>query len=116
MNELMKCTTCGGKLSATATVCPHCGEDGGASKLHEKEYIKLESKSRLVSLILTTLFGPLGLMYSSLKWGLVLAIVAVIGAATFVITIAIWIISIIVGDSATYRHNQRVIARSKLIK
>jgi len=115
MSELMECKTCGGKLSSSATSCPHCGEDGGAAKVKSAEFIEIESKSRIISLILTILLGPLGLMYSSVLWGVILLIVALVGAPTLFIPAGVWIVSIIAGDSATYNHNIKIEKQAKIV-
>ena len=107
--------TCGGKVSKSAKVCPHCGEDGGASELHKKEFVGTEKKSRIVSLLLTLVLGPLGLMYSSVLWGAVLLIVAILGAATVAVPAFIWVLSILLGDSFTYNHNQKIEKQAKFL-
>ena len=101
---LYECETCGGKVSGNAKVCPHCGEDGGLSA----ELLKSESKSRITSFVLTLLFGPIGLLYSSVLWGVILTLVAIVGATTIIIPVIIWIISILMGDSLTYGHNKKI--------
>ncbi len=111
MAQLYECTTCGGKVSENAKVCPHCGEDGGASELKADQLLKDSSKSRITSFILTVLIGPLGLMYSSVLWGAVLTIIAVAGAATVVVPVVVWVLSILLGDSFTYNHNKKLEAR-----
>jgi uncharacterized membrane protein YvbJ len=115
MSKLMECKTCGGKLSKSAKTCPHCGEDGGASERGAESYIETESKSRIVSFILTVLLGPLGLLYSSVVWGLVLTVIAIISYATLIVPAAIWVIAILAGDSATYNHNQKIKKQAKFI-
>ena len=104
MATLYECETCGGKVSGNAKVCPHCGEDGGVNA----ELLKSESKSRMTSFILTLLFGPIGLLYSSVLWGVILTLAAIVGIGTVIVPVAIWIISILMGDSLTYKHNQKI--------
>jgi len=115
MATLYECTTCGGKVSENAKACPHCGEDGGASELQAKEVVGGESKSRITSFILTVLIGPLGLLYSSVLWGVVLTIIAIAGAPTVVVPVGVWILSILLGDSFTYNHNKKIRAQAKFI-
>lgn len=115
MATLYECTTCGGKVSENAKVCPHCGEDGGASDLKAKEFLNINTKSRLTSLILTLLIGPLGLMYSSILWGAILTIIAFLGAPTVVVPLGVWILSILLGDSFTYNHNKRIQSQAQFV-
>lgn len=113
--NLMECITCGGLVSKSAKSCPHCGEDGGASEENAKLFQESESKSRIVSFILTVLIGPLGLMYSSVLWGAVLLIIAILGATTIVLPVGVWVLSILLGDSFTYNHNQKIKKQAKFI-
>lgn len=71
--------------------------------------MNLTKKSQFTSLILTIIFGPLGLIYASPIWGIVLTIIAVL---TFYYTVAIYlaicIISIAIGVGAVQNHNDSV--------
>jgi len=64
----------------------------------KQEYVAAHSKSRGVSLVLTLLFGPLGLCYSSLAVGIILTLVSIASAGTIVIPIGLWISSVFIGD------------------
>lgn len=70
--------------------------------------MNLNPKSRLVSFLLTLLFGPLGLAYSSIAGALVLAVVAVATAASIVGPIVCWVLAIAIGDHCTYKHNKNI--------
>lgn len=115
MAKLYECTTCGGKVSGNAKVCPHCGEDGGASEEKKKNYVTHESKSRTVSFILTLLLGPLGLLYSNVVWGVIFTIIAIMGAVTIVVPAVIWVLSILLGDSFTYSYNQKIKQKADIL-
>ena len=62
-------------------------------------------KSRGTSLILTILFGPLGLLYSTIAGAAILTLLAVISAATVVGPLVCWVLAIAIGDHATYKYN-----------
>lgn len=70
--------------------------------------MNLNQKSRLVSLLLTIFFGPLGLFYSSGSAGLVLCIIAFVSFATVIGPVICWILAIAVGDHCTYKHNKNI--------
>jgi len=67
-------------------------------------------KSYILSLILTLLFGPLGLFYSSLAGAIALTTVAIIlGSIIFVVgALVTWPFSIIVGLLTVRSHNAKV--------
>jgi hypothetical protein len=77
--------------------------------------MNLNEKSRLVSFVLTLIFGPLGLFYSSLAGGLVLLIVAVITAASIIGPIICWVLAIAIGDHCTYKHNKNIAEIKNLV-
>ena len=70
--------------------------------------MNLNQKSRLVSLLLTIFFGPLGLFYSSVAAGLVLCIIAFVSFATVIGPVICWILAIAIGDHCTYKHNKNI--------
>ena len=70
--------------------------------------MNLNRKSRFVSFILTLLLGPLGLMYSSFVAGAVLIIIAIATAPTLIGPVVCWVLSVLIGDSATYKHNRNI--------
>lgn len=70
--------------------------------------MNLNKKSRPVSLILTILFGPIGLLYSSVVGGILLTIAALAFYWTIIIPVACWIFAIAWGDHAAHRHNRSV--------
>lgn len=63
-------------------------------------------KSRGVSFILTLIFGPLGLLYTSVGWGLMLLIIAVLTSVTAVGPAICWILAIAIGDHKAHKHNE----------
>jgi len=70
---LRECNECGKDVSSSAKSCPHCGYDGGAGSINKQKYIKIKRKSHLLSLLLTALFGGLGLFYVGVWSALLLA-------------------------------------------
>lgn len=60
-------------------------------------------------------FGPLGLFYSSIGAALALILVAVIGAATVVVPVIVWVFSIALGDHLTYKHNKNLETLKQMI-
>ncbi len=77
--------------------------------------MNLNKKSRLVSFVLTLIFGPLGLFYSSLAGGLVLLIVAVFTAGSIIGPFICWILAIAIGDHCTYKHNKNIAEIKNLV-
>jgi len=63
-------------------------------------------KSRMTSFVLTVIFGPLGLIYSTVVGAVLLSVLAILTFPTIVGPIACWVFAIAVGDHATYKHNQ----------
>jgi ABC-type transport system involved in multi-copper enzyme maturation permease subunit len=70
--------------------------------------MNINKKSRVTSLILTLLLGPLGLLYSSVFGGIVLLLIAILSAPTLIGPFVCWFLAIIIGDSATHKHNKGV--------
>lgn len=68
----------------------------------------MKYKSRLFSLILTVLLGPLGLLYSSIAGGIILTVVAVVTAPTIFGPVGCWMLSIAWGDHAAHKHNKGI--------
>ena len=62
----------------------------------------------LYAFILTLLFGPLGLLYSSVIGALLLTIIAFVSFATVVGPVVCWILAVVIGDHCTYKHNKNV--------
>lgn len=78
-----------------------------------KQVVVVQStKSMGVSIILTVLFGPLGMFYSTVIGAIVMAILSVI-VAVFTVGIGLiitWPICIIWGAVATSSHNKKLLA------
>ena len=78
--------------------------------------IVASTKSVLLSLVLTFILGPLGMLYSTILGAIVMIILSV---PAFIITLGhpaflIWPISMIWGAWATHRYNQRLMRRAGL--
>ena len=115
--DLLPCQTCSAQVSKKAEVCPNCGEvlrEKDTSKKKEI-FVQTNQKSRLTSFILTLLFGPLGLLYSSVVGGIIMIVVAITTAPTGIGPVVAWVISIIWGDSATYNYNKKIEKQAELI-
>lgn len=69
-------------------------------------------KSMGVSILLTVLFGPLGMLYSTIPGAIVMVLLSVIAAVlTMGISLLItWPVSIIWGAVATSSHNKKLLA------
>ena len=65
-------------------------------------------KSRVTSFVLTLLFGPLGLLYASVVWSLLMIVLVVVTAFTIVGPFVIWVLSIAIGDHLVHKHNQSI--------
>lgn len=59
-------------------------------------------------MVLTLLLGPLGLLYASVPWGLMLIVVAVVTAGSIIGPIICWFVAILVGDHYVYKHNKNI--------
>lgn len=68
--------------------------------------MNITEKSRGTSFLLTLLFGPLGLLYSSIAGGLILTVIALASAVTIVGPIICWVLAILIGDHLTHKHNK----------
>ncbi len=62
-------------------------------------------KSRTTSAILTILFGPLGLFYTTVWGAIALTVIAFVSATTLVGPLFAWVVSIFWGDSLVKKHN-----------
>lgn len=116
--KLIKCRACDQMISKNAVSCPHCGEPlNNTEKTHAavEEYVAVAGKSRLTSFLLTLLLGPIGLLYASISWGIIMIIVAIISAPTGVGPLAVWVLSILIGDSMTHNHNEKLLAHTELL-
>ena len=81
-----------------------------------RQIIVTPTKSIVISLILTFLFGPLGMLYSTI-WGAIIMIVisiimvtVTLGFGAFVVWSMIWPISMIWGALAVVFYNKKLIA------
>ena len=62
-------------------------------------------KSRTTSAVLTILFGPLGLFYTTVWGALALTVLAFASAPTVIGPLFAWVVSIFWGDSLVKKHN-----------
>jgi len=79
-----------------------------------KAYIEAHQKSKTVGFVLTLIFGPLGLFYSSWVAGLILSVLALFTLATIIIPLACWVISMAFSFYFVIRFNEKVIATANL--
>jgi hypothetical protein len=79
-----------------------------------ENYIKLHSKSQTSGFLLTLLFGPLGLLYSSVIGGVILLVIAVVAAATIIVPVICWLISIVLSFAFISDFNAKIAAEVKL--
>lgn len=70
--------------------------------------MNLRKKSQFAGIVLTVLFGPLGLIYSSSVWGVVLLVIAFLTAPTIIVPLLIWLVCIPIGIIAVANHNDSV--------
>ncbi len=78
--------------------------------------MNLNEKSRGASFILTLLFGPLGLLYSSIAGGVILIVIAITTAATIIGPLICWFLAIIIGDHYTHKHNKSILEFKALME
>ena len=62
-------------------------------------------KSRTTSAVLTILFGPLGLFYTTVWGALALTVLAFVSAPTIIGPVFAWVVSVFWGDSLVKKHN-----------
>ncbi|WP_016957327.1 hypothetical protein [Catenovulum agarivorans] len=72
-------------------------------------YIKAHTKSYRTGFILTLIFGPLGLIYSSFGASAALVIIMAATSRIEFAKFAIWILSSVVGFFTVKWHNKKVI-------
>ncbi len=71
-------------------------------------YINAHSKSHGVGFLLTLLFGPLGLFYSSWVAALILCVIALASATTIVGPVICWLLAMMLGPFGVGKHNDKV--------
>lgn len=81
-----------------------------------QSHIQVHQKSQLIGLLLTFLFGPFGLFYSSWLFSIVLIVIAMFVAITGtlnIVTIVVlcWPSAIILGAIAVDKYNKQSIAK-----
>lgn len=114
--KLKICKDCGSQVSKRADKCPHCGApvETMSSKTEGQQPQRLvvtPTKSMGVSIILTVLFGPLGMLYSTIWGGIIMGILSlVVVLPTFGLGLLItWPICIIWAAVATSSYNEKLL-------
>ncbi len=79
-----------------------------------QRYIDTHSKSQFLGFVLTLLFGPLGLFYSSWAAAIILCVIAISSVASVIGPIICWILAIIIGFATVSKHNEKVRAAAAL--
>ena len=77
----MFCKHCGAKIPNTSITCPSCGErlKEGARPMPQVQMVGVQVEKNLgLGLALAFLFGPLGLLFSSVRWACILIAINVI--------------------------------------
>lgn len=77
----MFCKYCGEKIPSTSTTCPSCGKrlKDGSSPMPQVQMVGVQVEKNLgLGLALAFLLGPLGLLYSSVRWACILIAINVI--------------------------------------
>jgi hypothetical protein len=112
------CTRCGASNGDSFKFCGNCGTTMSASlyppqqpqvvQLMPTVVVARQPKSVGVAILLTVLFGPLGMLYSTVAGALVMLVVSVVlGVPTGGLSVAItWPICIIWGAVAAQNWNQ----------
>ena len=77
-------------------------------------YIHAHSKSQTVGFLLTLIFGPLGLFYSSWVAALILCVLAIASVETIVGPIVCWLLAIIISFVTVSGYNTKVKATANL--
>ncbi|PHS36017.1 MAG: hypothetical protein COB07_12840 [Sulfurovum sp.] len=136
--NLIPCKTCRKEISKTAKQCPHCGEEYNTERdtkeVHKlaKEYANKSGKSRLVSLLLTGIFGVFGLFYASVLSGFILMVIVIFGAYVtleelqitgtvdptniMIMLFIAYILPILWGDHVIVKQKRKLFAEAKLMK
>lgn len=76
-------------------------------------YIDAHSKSQLLSFVLTFIFGPLGLFYSSAVAAIILCVIAIASMASVVGPLMYWVMAILIGMTSVSSHNNKVRAAAR---
>jgi hypothetical protein len=79
-----------------------------------QSYISAHSKSQISGFLLTLLFGPLGLFYSSWVAALILCVIAIVTAVSIIGPIICWMLAILISFATVSGHNKKVHATANL--
>ena len=80
-----------------------------------QRYIEDRKKNLVTAWVLALFFGPLGLMWVNLFYGIILTVVAVIGYSTIFVPVICWILAMFDAPFAASKHNQRVASEAALM-
>ena len=72
-----------------------------------EEFIRLNKKDEGIALG-WSIIGPIGLFYTSYQYAIILSIIAIISAPTFVIPIVVWIYGISKSKELARVHNDKM--------
>jgi len=95
--------------------CPECEKNFQLPKSLNKQpqkFISIPTKNIGLSIILTVLFGPLGMLYSTISGGIIMLVISFI-IAIFTLGLGlmiIWPICIIWGAVSTSSYNQKLLS------
>ena len=132
-NENKICPTCGYELAPKVIFCGNCGSRVNVKSVpspkqpqqsaainvgiqtNQTNVVVTSTKSIIVSIILTFIFGPLGMLYSTVTGGIVMLIISIIiGIITLGIGLIItWPICIIWGAIAANNYNKNLVLQYK---
>lgn len=84
-------------------------------EIYKNNEIAGSVKSREFALLFTFLFGPFGLLYVSITYGIVLIVLGIIGFAVFaqIGVILVWLLSIAIAFTATKNSNNNNLAKAQ---
>lgn len=129
----MFCKFCGKKIPDTSTTCPSCGKQLNEAKqvITQQQIIGVQLPKNLgLGIALSFLFGPLGLLYSSVRYACILTAIDILlfmlcigsgssgkpsvfmmgfaGFAVLFLTFGTWIASIVLSWRAITKYNDNV--------
>jgi len=66
-------------------------------------------KSRPTAIVLALLLGPLGLCYASVLGGVIMFVIALVTLPMAPVSlVVVWVLCILIADSAAHGHNKKV--------
>jgi hypothetical protein len=115
-----KCNSCGLQIPVGLTECPNCALPVGAEDPEDNDLYILQKKSNVLSFFLTFFLGPIGVLYSSIGGGVILILATLgltlaSGPVGVFFAIIMWVLSMIIGQTTTDKHNCRWLREPALI-